>query len=150
MTAVRRRALALFALAAGCAPKVAPPGLPVPLPVPRADGVIAGPHYLVDAPPPPPVPADVPGQGSLPPYVSLVRRTLADRIRPCSLAPGSGARVALTLAADGTAIASQVVRSSGDDRWDGCLESALAGGGFPAPPAELLVDGVFATDLVFR
>ena len=132
------------------APPPVPEPLPPDVPTPRTDGVVAGPRYVVDAPPPPPVPADVPGQGGLSPYVSRVRRTLADRMAGCTQAPGHGALVSITLGPDGAVTSVRLARSSGDGGWDACLAASLSAGTFQPPPLELLRDGAFATDLMFR
>jgi outer membrane biosynthesis protein TonB len=149
---VRAAAVALWL--AGCprpAPPPAPEPLPADVPVPRTDGVVAGPRYLVEAPPPPEVPPTVPGQGVLSPYLSVVRRDLADRMRACTTSPsGGGAMLKLSLAADGAVSSTLLARSSGDAAWDTCLLESVAGGGFEPPPVELIEAGVFATDLVFR
>lgn len=149
------RAALTLALLAAChrAPPAlsAPEPLPPDVPTPRTDGVVAGPHYVVDAAPPPPVPADVPGQGVLPAYVSLLRRDLADRMAGCTSATtGHSALLKLSLAADGSVRDALLARSSGDAAWDACLRSSIDAGPFEVVPPELVEGAGFATDLVFR
>jgi hypothetical protein len=152
VSAPRAAWLALL-LAAGCrrpTPPPVPEPLPPDVPTPRTDGVVAGPRYVVDAPPTPPVPTDVPGQGALSPYVSRIRRSLADRMQACTASPGHGALLSLALGPDGAVVSARLTRPSGDGAWDACLSSSLAAGGFEPPPLELLRDGAFTTDLLFR
>jgi hypothetical protein len=146
---------ALLAALCACrhpAPIAPPEPLPPDVPIPRTDGVVAGPHYVVDAAPPPDLPADVPGQGVLSPYVSLIRKDLAERMTGCTSAPsGHGALLKLSLRSDGSVDGALVARSSGDAAWDGCLVSSVEAGPFEPPPPELVASGgVFAVDLVFR
>lgn len=145
---------ALLLLLVGCpkAPAVpTPEALPADVPIPREGGPAAGPRYVVDAPPPPQVAADVPGQGAIGPYMSLLRRDLADRMSACTSAPsGGGAMLRLVLAYDGAPTTVTLVRSSGDAAWDACLLASVGQGAFEVPPPELLEGTSFATDLVFR
>ncbi len=124
--------------------------LPPDVPIPRTDGAIAGPRYVVDAAPPPAVPTDVPGQGVLSPYVSMLRRDLTDRMAGCVPEGAHGAMLSLVLSADGAVTNAVLARSSGVPAWDECLTTAVAAGAFEAPPFELLQGGSFSTNLVFR
>jgi hypothetical protein len=143
---------ALLALAA--CPKPPPPEVPreVPadVPKPREDGKVAGPHYVVDATPPPALPGEVPGPGVLAPYVSAVRRVVDERLAACTSAPSGGdALVRVTLDAGGNVVEQVLSRSSGDPAWDACLGSALVAP-LPPPPPAIQTDGRYAVDLVFR
>ncbi len=157
------RGAALVALLAGCA-KRPPEELPFELPAgftampgteptpPPVEGPVAGPHYIVNEAPPPPVPAEVPGQGPLPPYLSKVRKVVDERLSACTggRPPPEPAMVGLRIAGDGAVLASRLVRTSTDAAWDACLARAVEGE-LPDPPLELLVDGALDTPtMVFR
>lgn len=128
-----------------------PPPEPADVPHPREGGAVAGPHYVVEAPPAPALGAEVPGQGVLPAYVSLLRRDLADRMAGCTNGKGgNGALLELSLGPDGAVVGQVLARPSGDPGWDECLTSSVALGPFEAPPPELVERDGYRVALVFR
>jgi TonB family protein len=112
---------------------------------------------VVDEPPPPPLPADTPGGGPLPPYLSEVRKRVSVQLVACverggMLALTGPALAVATVAHDGELRDVILRRSSGAEAFDACLVRAFREAKLPPPPTiEVGPDGfVVLPDMAFR
>jgi hypothetical protein len=65
--------------------------------------------------------------------------------------PVDPAQLALRVGADGAVLESTLLRSGGDQGWDGCLLAAVGEGPLPPPPSELVSEGSLQLPtMVFR
>jgi hypothetical protein len=139
-------------LALACGPKAPPAADPPEVPM----GPIAGPRNVVEEAPPPPVPADTPGTGPLPTYLSRVRAAVNPEFFDCLATLGGvvtvePALVVATIEGDGSLRKLEIRRSSGALEWDACLMKAFRAASLPEPPPEALVEGQLVTpSLAFR
>ena len=134
-----------------------PSSIPDDVPIPRESGPLAGPRAVVDGAPPAPIAADLPGGGTLPPWLAHLRAVVNPRLEVClSTGPATiktgTALVTARIEADGTLLDVTLVRTSGSGPYDSCLLQAFREARpKPPPPDALGSDGQLVTpEMAFR